>query len=233
MKRIVYTLAIGEPRYAECALGLGRSLKLIGDQTRRIVVTNLTDYPWDQSFNEVLAPDGAILPANLSGLHRTDADQVLFLDADCLAFKRLDPIFEYCRDRGLSAQGCDEGMIYYERTSSCLESIKAYREGGGLHVLPDTADFICTADGLVGKLQLDVLRNRCSFVRRQSDLRLVKPFIFHASQHVESTNYLRELGRLRKLEEYAQSHEPGHVSPRQKLQRSIERRYLKFIRRKL
>ncbi|AIE84317.1 hypothetical protein [Fimbriimonas ginsengisoli] len=158
-KRIVYTLAVGKPKFAECALGLGRSLKLIGDSTRRVVITDQLDFPWEKSFDEVIAPEDPlnwIFFSKLTALERTDADQVLFIDSDSLVFRRLDPIFTYCQGRGLCVQGeritagdwygsveeaCrrhgvpnlpqfNGGMIYYERTPECQSFIETCREYG-------------------------------------------------------------------------------------------------------
>ena len=148
MKRIVITIAVGNPKFAECALGLGRSLKLIGDTTERVVITDLVDFPWTDCFDVILPviePFERTMLSKLSGLERTDAEQVLFIDCDCLAFRRLDDIFEYCSGRGLCVQGqaiqdglwygdvqshlrrhgvtwlpqFNGGMIYYERTLEC------------------------------------------------------------------------------------------------------------------
>jgi hypothetical protein len=85
MKRIVYTLAMGADKFQRCALGLGRSLRLIGDTTHRVVVTDRPDYPWKPAFDEVLPIREAkewIFFSKLTALDRTDADQVLFIDAD-------------------------------------------------------------------------------------------------------------------------------------------------------
>jgi hypothetical protein len=159
MRRIVYTLAVGKRKFAECALGLGRSLKLIGDTTHRVVVTDQLDHPWDRCFDEVLAPQDPlewIFFSKLTALERTDADQVLFIDGDCLAFKRLDPIFDYCQGKGLAVQGqrvtsgewygdvpthlqrhgvdflpqFNGGMIYYERTPECQAFIQTCYDYG-------------------------------------------------------------------------------------------------------
>ncbi|MEZ0326070.1 MAG: hypothetical protein ACAH95_09195 [Fimbriimonas sp.] len=152
MKRIVYTLAMGGDKFQRCALGLGRSLRLIGDTTHRVIVTDRPDYPWKPAFDEVLPivePREWIFMSKLSALERTDADQVIFIDADSLAFKRLDPIFEYCQGNGLTVSGhrissgtwygsveehrktygvesmpqFNGGFIYYERTPECQEFI--------------------------------------------------------------------------------------------------------------
>ncbi|CAN5427505.1 hypothetical protein BH11ARM1_BH11ARM1_13370 [soil metagenome] len=159
MKRIVYTLAVGKPKFAECALGLGRSLRLIGDTTRRIVVTDQLDHPWKNSFDEVISPTDPldwIFFSKLTALKRTDADQVLFIDADSLAFRRLDEIFDYCEGKGLCVQGksitegewygsvpehlrkhsisslpqFNGGLIYYERTPECEPFIETCYDYG-------------------------------------------------------------------------------------------------------
>lgn len=159
MSRIVFTQAVGKPKFAECALGLGRSLKLIGDSHRRVVITDLKDYPWERTFDEVLPPIDPIdwiFFSKLTALERTDADQVLFIDSDCLAFKRLDPIFDYCTGKGLVVMGkpistgqwygdvaehCrnhnvpslpqfNGGLIYYERTPECQDFIEIVRDYG-------------------------------------------------------------------------------------------------------
>jgi len=294
LKRIVYTIAVGKPKFAECALGLGRSLKLIGDTTHRVVITDQPNYPWTNCFDEILAPEDPFewtLFSKLGALQRTDADQVLFIDCDCLVFKRLDPIFEYCRGRGLSVQGklvndgdwygrvadhlnrhgiqqmpqFNGGMIYYERTMSCQALIEACRcEGkkskdsgflydsplvpeepyvslaiakagldvdGNAHLIPEEMDFTNTATGLIGKLELDVFRNRCSFVCRRFDVRHVQPIIFHASRYINYTAYWKQLDTLAWLEKYSADHPFGYMSPTQKLVRSIQRRYLKLTGR--
>jgi len=286
MRRIVYTLAVGKPKFAHCALGLGRSLKLIGDTTRRVVVTDQRDFPWDKSFDEVIAPEDPIewiFFSKLTALKRTDADQVLFIDGDCLAFRRLDPIFDYCQGRGLSVQGdwvtqgdwygsvpehlrknkvdrlpqFNGGLIYYERTPECEAFIEtcyeygrrakelgfqrddplipdepcialAMAQTGKGHLIPDTMDFQNSATGLIGKLNLDVSKGECDFVCRRYDTRFVRPYVFHASRYINFLTYWRQLDRLRELEEYADAHPFGWMSPMQKLQRSVEKRLLKL-----
>lgn len=156
MKRIVYTVATGRRRFGEMAMGLARSLSLIGDTTPRVIVTDIEGFNWKRHFDEVLKPAGPRSALDkLTALERTDADQILSLDVDMLAFKRLAPIFEYCDGRPLAVQGfedtsgsfhgvpvpqvCDTygvrsiprfngGMIYYERHPDFEESLAAMRE---------------------------------------------------------------------------------------------------------
>jgi hypothetical protein len=292
MKRVVYTFAIGKTKFAEAAMGLGRSLKLIGDSATRVVVTDRADFPWDECFDLVLPPSGAsfewLFFNKLDGLTRTDADQVLFVDADCLAFKRLDDIFDFCSGKGLCVQGelvsdgrwhidvaefCREngcagipkfngGMIYYERTpeceafiSKCFEigsrakafgfdrtdlpindeigiSIAMAQTGNGF-LIPDVMDFQNSATGLIGKLHLDVRSNTCQFVCRRFDVRVVEPYIFHASRYMNFFIYWRQLKHLRHLSDYAKTKPFGYMSFWHKLQRSVERRLLKHVYRKI
>lgn len=294
MKRIVYTIAVGGPKFAKCALGLGRSLKLIGDQAKRVVITDQLDHPWDRSFDLVLQPDTPFewtLFSKFTALDRTDADQAIFIDCDSLVFKRLEPIFDHCAGRGLCVQGrivrdgiwygsvpdhlkkhgvdfmpqFNGGMVYYERTPPCEALIKrVFAEGqgfkdsgfqydrslipeepylslamaksgldldGGAHIIPDHYDFLGAATGLIGKLDLDVMRNRCQYVGLKYDLRLVEPYVFHAARYINFTIYWKQLDRLRWLEEYEHKYGFGYMSPWHKLNRSIHRRYLKYFKR--
>lgn len=259
-------------------------------------MTDQPSFPWDRSFDEVLLPTEPFqrtMLSKLTGLDRTDADQVLFIDCDCLVFKRLDPIFDYCDGKGLCVQGVNVqegewygnvkdhlarhgvssmpkfngGLIYYERTANCKEMIKAvYREGnlpgesgflydsplipeepyvsiaiakagldreGNAHLIPQNMDFTNSATGLIGKLELDVMRNRCSFVCNQFTVRQVQPTVFHASRYINYTGYWKQLDRLEWLERYESSYGLGYMSPWQRLQRSVQRRYLKYIKRVL
>lgn len=290
MKRIVYTLAVGKPKFAEMAMGLGRSLSLIGDTTKRVIVT---DQPgnWKRYFDEVLVPEDPIewiFFTKLTALKRTDADQVLFIDSDSLAFKKLGPIFDYCEGKGLGVQGelqtegpwygdiaehCRKhgvaslprfngGMIYYERTPECEEFIEtcyeygrrtrqlgfqrddplipdepcialAMAQTGKGHLIPEEENFTNTAVGLVGPLRMNVLTGECRYVCRRYHMRYVEPYLFHAARYGSFFVYWRQLRRLELLERYEDAHGYGYMSPWQKLQRSIERRWLKWVGRKL
>lgn len=290
MKRLVLTVGRGKPKYAEMALGLGRSLSLIGDDIPRAVVTDLEGYDWKRHFGQVLPPAGPRSALDkILGLDLTDADAVLAIDSDCLAFRRLGPIFDYCKGKPFVivghhrregqwhgadvAQICRDlgvekipsfngGLIYYERTPDTLRLIEemqrierefdqtgferfrggaseevcvllAMMKTGIGEVIPDETDFMNTAVGLIGKLQLSVMRNECSFVCRRHAVRFIRPFVFHASRFSNYRVYWRELDKLAWLDRYADTHAYGYISPLSKLQRSLERRYLKYIAKKL
>jgi hypothetical protein len=158
MKRIVFTVALGSDKYAEMAMGLARSLKLIGDETPRVVLTDNPRYDWKRYFDQVIEPDGPeenIYFAKVRALDLTDADQVLFIDSDCLAFKRLDAIFEAAQGAPIAACGfrrtvgtwyekdiaelCREhdipsipyinsGVLYYDRSDDAKAVIAKARE---------------------------------------------------------------------------------------------------------
>lgn len=152
MKRLVLTVGRGKPKYAEMALGLGRSLSLIGDDTPRAVISDLKGYPWEKHFEQIVEPKQKRSALDkLLGLELTDADAILAIDGDCLAFRRLSPIFEYCKGKEFAVVGhfrdtgswhganlaevCKKlgvsqipsfngGLIYYERTPRAIELIE-------------------------------------------------------------------------------------------------------------
>jgi hypothetical protein len=102
------------------------------------------------------------------------------------------------------------------------------RSGVG-KLIPDTEDFMNTPVGLVGKLDMDVMRARCRFIKHSMhDLRLMEPTILHAGKYVNNAIYWKQLDKLAWLEKYEQTHDYGYMSPAQKLRRSVEKRILKL-----
>ena len=154
-ERILYAVARGRPKFAEMAMGLGRSLRLVGDTTPRYVVTDIGGYDWERYFDRVVSVNGPRSALDkLLALETTDANQVLAIDVDMLAFKRLDPIFDFCAGRPFAVQGHWEnqgvfhglqvkeildrfnldriprfngGMAYYERSNEYLELLDAMK----------------------------------------------------------------------------------------------------------
>lgn len=120
MNRAILTVATGAERYADMAIGLARSLQLIGDNTKRIIITDNLNRDWKRYFDLVLPPDGrrdSPFFAKYTALERTDFDQVLFIDSDCLAFKRLDTVFDLCSGSSVAVQGrWETDGIWYERS---------------------------------------------------------------------------------------------------------------------
>lgn len=291
MKRVVYTVATGKRQMAEMAMGLGRSLALIGDDTPRAVYTDIEGYDWDRYFQYVIKPvrprDGL---EKLLALELTDADQVLALDSDMLAFKRLGPIFDWCAGKELCVQGIwikggqwhggpvepamqkygvdripkfNGGLIYYERTpgvQKVFRDMETARDNYDEHgfdrfrekrvseevclliamlqnpiwtLIPDEYDFQNTGTGLVGKLNLDVITNECHYMCRQHSLRYCEPYVFHAHFHRNYLKYWKQLDKLEWLANYEKQHGHGYMSPMQKFRRSVERRILKYVWKKL
>lgn len=286
-KRIVVTLAFGPQRFSEMALGLGRSLRLIGDPHRRVVITNDRSTNFSPAFDEVIYTDFPaedIWWAKFYALDLTDAEQILFLDGDSLAFQRLEPVFDFFDGAPFGVQGqyletghwygatiesaaaaggvpglvqFNGGLLYYERTKEAhqiLAAAKAIsREAGrygwensrgvpadevclsmamaqtGLgRVAPDDLDFHNSATGLIGKLHMDVRRGQCEYLCRRYKVRFVRPFVFHASFYGNFLIYWRQLAWLARLERYELTHEFGAFSKWHKLQRSVQRRVLKW-----
>lgn len=107
MNRAIFTVATGAPRYAEMALGLARSLALVGDVTPRYVVSDIDDPNLGRWFDEVLPPDPNTPPflRKLDGIRQTNADSILFLDSDSIVFRRTDEVFSYAQGKRLAVQG--------------------------------------------------------------------------------------------------------------------------------
>ncbi|MGV3614231.1 MAG: hypothetical protein ACO1SV_02745 [Fimbriimonas sp.] len=290
--RIVFTLAFGHRKFAEMALGLGRSLRLIGDTTKRVVLTDLEGFPWEKSFDQVIyqkVPPEDLWWAKLYGLKYTDAKRVVVIDSDSLVFKRLDPIFDAFEGAPFGVQGIvsnkgqwygpdisetcakagvkeivklNAGLMYYERgpeVEALLAEAKAAaadaarygwklargmpseeicfavamaRTGIGRSV-PEEANFTNSGVGLVGKLRMDVMRNECEYLCRRYSLQRVEPYVFHAHFHKSFFIYWRQLQKLAWLERYEETHRYGYMSPLQKLDRSIQRRILKHLMKRI
>lgn len=156
MSRCVFTVALGKPKYAEMAMGLGRSLALIEDPTPRVVYTDQLEYDWKRYFDEVVIPTGPRTALDkLLALDLTEYDEVLALDGDCLAFKRLEDVFTTLRGSPFAVQGDHQsegtwhgsdvaemcrklgvtelprfngGLIYYERSDEAKRLIARARE---------------------------------------------------------------------------------------------------------
>jgi hypothetical protein len=106
IERLVFCVATGKPKYGEMAMGLGRSLSLIGDMTPRAVVTDISGFDWSRYFDFVFPPKAPRSALDkLLAFDYVDVPCVYALDVDCLAFKRLDPVFESCSGLDLAVQG--------------------------------------------------------------------------------------------------------------------------------
>jgi hypothetical protein len=154
MDRLIFTVARGKPKYREMALGLGRSLRLVGDGTPTAILTDI-DADWHRYFDIVIPAEGASLYFDdMRALDLTGANHVLALDCDTLVFRPLAPIFDYCAGSHFAVQGHHEssgtwhggdiadickrngvpsiprfngGMLYYERTPEGLRLMNQIR----------------------------------------------------------------------------------------------------------
>ncbi len=253
----MFTIAVGHARYVEQALGLARSLALVGDRTPRVLVTDVDHPDVPRWFDRVVPPPPTDQPylLKLAGLDVTEEDHVLFLDSDMITFGRLDPIFDYFANAAFGARGeritsghwygqvadylpklgltgipmINGGMVAYGRTDASRAvlaearrvadayptlGLEAFRgkvpdepcmaiamERTGLGVLaPDDTQFMNTGFGIVGPIELDVMRRRCRYLQRGRQMRLKTPLLFHAATFVNYVAYWRELDKLKRLE---------------------------------
>ncbi len=289
MSRLVFCVARGKDEYAQMALGLARSLMLINDENPRGIMTDIAGIDWHRYFDIVVPPPGKRSALDkLTGCEVTDADEILSLDVDMLAFKDLDPIFDFCRGKPVSVQGFwdDEGtfhkkpvaeilaqynlkdkfprfnggMAYYERGIKWDELLAAMRHAeanyeplgfdpfrggkseevcmldammrvGYVDLMPPKLQFQHSCSGLIGKLHLDVMKNECRCVGKADKLEYAEPRIFHAWRYKDFTVYWNELRKLRRLEEIADKNRREFVPRLWRWQRSIERRWMKNVRR--
>lgn len=154
LEKVVFTPAFGKRTFGEMALGLGRSLKLLGDTTPRAVLTDMDDLPWNDCFDIVIKAkrprDGF---EKLEALDYLDAKQVLALDGDMLAFKRLDAIFAWCRGKNFCVQGkwMEDGSWWgtpFSQIKSSLGVDRLPKFNGGLiyyEPTPEARQILATA----------------------------------------------------------------------------------------
>lgn len=290
MKRIVFCVARGRPEFGEMALGLARSLELINDRNPRVLMTDIEGVEWKRYFDEVVSPPGKRSALDkLTAFDVTDADQVLSLDVDMLAFRRTDDIFDYCAGKPFAVQGywdgegsfhakpvseiCRQygldgrfprfngGMAYYERGEKWDELLAAMRHAeanypslgfetfragyaseevcmldamlrcGHTDLIPMDLQFQHSLSGLVGPLHLDVARNECFAVCKSDRLEFARPYLFHAWRYKDYTVYWNQLRKLRRMEERADRQPREHTPRLWRWQRSIERRWMKHVRK--
>ncbi|RYG47422.1 hypothetical protein EON79_07395, partial [bacterium] len=116
--RAVVTVAVGKDRYREQAVALARSLRLIGDPTHRVLVTDQADADCRDTFDEIVKPPNSVSPylLKLEVPSLVNRRRILFLDSDSLVFRRLDRIFRLSEGASVAARGrwISEGEWYGE-----------------------------------------------------------------------------------------------------------------------
>jgi hypothetical protein len=99
------------------ALGLSRSLRLIGDRTELVLATDISGYPWSRHFDHVVelkTPRSAL--DKLNAFEHIQANAVLALDVDMLAFKKTNDIFAEGKGRPFVVQGdWDDQNVFHSR----------------------------------------------------------------------------------------------------------------------
>lgn len=207
-RQAVLVVALGEE--AGKALALGRSLKLIGDQTRRIVCTDALDQPWSQCFHTIVPAQGKLDPE--AAYRIAEADELLILPANALAFKRLAPIFEYGRGKGVCVR---EGLVYIEKDGI---------PPGDHHTIPEHLDFIETATDAFKRVEIDVESNTCRLLAGAPMLRRVEPLLIVCGAH-----HKREAKKLERLARIEETTKRGFVPFTLRMRRSFDKRILKLM----
>ncbi|RYG35057.1 hypothetical protein EON81_13835 [bacterium] len=105
--RAVVTVAVGKDRYREQAVALARSLRLIGDLTHRVLVTDQAEADCHDVFDEIVTPPASVSPylLKLEVPALVSRRRILFLDSDSLVFRRLDRIFALSEGASVAARG--------------------------------------------------------------------------------------------------------------------------------
>lgn len=152
--RTVLTFATGARSYITMAKGLAISLDMHGSTAPRTIFTDHPDDPETrQLYATVLAPPPEYPHwfMKLAALDATKADQILYIDGDCLAVQNVDALFDSLRGSDFAVQGMwredpgdwygpmraimdregiaavpqfSGGFLYYERTERAQELIQ-------------------------------------------------------------------------------------------------------------
>jgi hypothetical protein len=153
VRRVIFTFATGAQKYKVMAKALALSLELVDSKTRRVLMTDSPEDPdFQRLYHEFVEPTEKYPHwfSKLALLELTDADQVMFIDGDCLAVKNVDELFDKLQGSEFAVQGewIDEpnwygdfatcrkrlglnktptfsgGWLYYERTERTQELIR-------------------------------------------------------------------------------------------------------------
>jgi hypothetical protein len=137
MERSVLTIATGKPLYLNMAVGLARSFRL-WNATNDIGFTVVTDrpdlIPEDLHFVRIheieMGQYGEGFSPKLYLDEFAPAEQTLFIDADCLVYGGLAPVFDRFRGHAVSAVGRDVS------TGEWFGDIAARCEAFGIEAIP-------------------------------------------------------------------------------------------------
>jgi len=213
MRRAILTMAHGSSENGEMAMGLARSLSLIGDSTIRIVLTDLEDQNWARYFDHVI-------PVESSGLISGSAvwdeiNQLIVVPPNALAFRRLDALFDALAG-GLGTDSLPECPIrFYDLRETSLEIAEVLIE----------SQLVGEGNATGDEWVIDVKRNRC---HKPGGNPGQAPALIAFDRARPSRRYRRQLSALKALEEYEDRHPFGYFSPWSKFSRSFQRRILKL-----
>lgn len=124
--RLVLTFATGDAKYKLMACAMSLSVRLRTPGVRTAIITDQVD---DATLREAF---DLVLPVpsgfdhwfiKLSALGVTDADEILFIDGDCLAVRDLRPVFETLQGSGFAVQGTwkEDPSPWYGNWSALLK----------------------------------------------------------------------------------------------------------------
>jgi len=124
--RLVLTFATGDAKYKLMACAMSLSVRLRTPGVRTAIITDqVDDATLQEAFDLVLpVPTGFDhWFIKLSALGVTDADEILFIDGDCLAVRDLRPVFETLQGSGFAVQGTwkEDPSPWYGNWSALLK----------------------------------------------------------------------------------------------------------------
>lgn len=160
-KSIILTFATGHEQYLTMAKAFALSARLQGTKAQLAIITDRPNDPEVRDlFPIIIAPpsDFEHWFIKLCALKHTDAEEILFIDGDCLAIGNLDGIIDSLRGSDFAVQGkwlsdpgdwygnakgamdkegveqipkFSGGFLYYERTANAqtlIDEILSYRD---------------------------------------------------------------------------------------------------------
>jgi len=134
----IITIAQGEKRYIEMAKMLAVSLLLTNPSIKRAVITDAPDDEFDGLFDTYIPYNktyGKGLSQKLYLDKYSPFDETIFIDADCLVFKSLEPVITLCKKYSFVVFGdqLSSGEWYMDVAAMCkkfnLPSIPLFNGG--------------------------------------------------------------------------------------------------------
>jgi hypothetical protein len=112
----IMTVASGRPKYLTMAKALALTLDMHFVNVPRVLVGDTDDREIHQLY-DLVVPTSEKYPywfAEFCALDETPFDRILFIDADCLVVRNLEPVIERLKGHDFAAQGVwSEGADWY------------------------------------------------------------------------------------------------------------------------